>query len=158
MQVKREVDIVLMIVFIILFFSIGSYIGIKDQNGDKIMITETESVWSIPEGAEEIPVYEEPKKVIEEMPAQIKNIEAAVIEIRDTKFEPSELNVAVGTTVTWINQDPKRNYQVYEKSTKQIFNARLKPYDSFNFTFDEPGVYLYNDAIFSFMNGVITVG
>ena len=38
MQIKREVDIILIIVFIVLFFSFGAYMGIKDQNGDMIVL------------------------------------------------------------------------------------------------------------------------
>ena len=54
--------------------------------------------------------------------------------------------------------DPKRNYRVYERSARQLFNSfQIKPYESFEYTFLEPGIYHYNDAIFVYMKGKIIV-
>ncbi len=149
MHVKKEIDIILMIVFIILFFGFGSYIGIKDLNGEKVM--DVEALWSVGENAKEI-VVEKPA-LIEEPKQNFR-----IIEIKDTKFNPDELNISVGMTVYWVNQDPKRNYLVYEKSSNQIFNSfQLRPFESFNYTFNKAGVYYFNDGIFTFMSGVIRV-
>ena len=163
MQLEKEVDIILMIVFIALFFGFGVYIGVKDQSGEKFV--EIPSVWDIAPNAKEIfPsiknifVDEEEKKPVEEMPAEIVEEEVKIIEIKNTRFNPSSLNVSVGTTVYWVNQDPNRNYQVYEKSSDQLFNSlQIMPYQSFNYTFEKEGVYYFNDAIFTYMNGVVRV-
>lgn len=149
MHVKKEVDIVLMIVFIILFFGFGSYIGVKDLNGEKVM--DVEAMWGAGENAKEI-VVEKPA-IVEEPKQNFR-----IIEIKDTKFNPDELNISVGMTVYWVNQDPKRNYLVYEKSANQVFNSfQLRPFESFNYTFNKAGVYYFNDGIFTFMSGVIRV-
>ena len=81
-----------------------------------------------------------------------------IIEIKNTKFNPSELNITAGTTVYWVNKDPKRVYQIYDKSPKQRFNSfRLDPFESFSYTFEEKGIYMFNDAVFTFMKGRIIV-
>ena len=158
MDVRKEVDIILIIVFVVLFFSLGSYVGVKEKKGEKAIDLEAINVWDVPDDYKE----DLPKKNFEEMPAElivddtIDNFK--IIEIKDTKFNPSELNISVGTIVYWVNQDPKRNYQVYEKSANQKFNSfQLKPYESFEYTFDKAGVYKFGDGIFTFMNGKITV-
>ena len=151
MEIKKEGDIILMVLFLILFFGLGSYIGLKDQNGEKL-IEIRESTWDIEEGAEELP-----KLPVEEMPVAITE-DFKIIEIDKTKYHPSELNISVGMTVYWVNKDENRNYQLYEKSSPRLFNTgQIQPGESFNYTFNEPGTYSFNDAIFTFMNGVIIV-
>ncbi len=154
MHVKKEVDIILMIVFIVLFFGFGSYIGVKELNNERII--NKDYTWEAVEGAEEVL----PKEAVEEMPAIVEEPKQnfRIIEIKDTKFNPNELNISVGMTVYWVNQDPKRNYLVYEKSANQVFNSfQLRPFESFNYTFNKAGVYYFNDGIFTFMSGVIRV-
>ena len=152
MQYKKEVDIVLMIIFIVLFFGFGSYIGLKHQEGEKIINFKSDNVWDAAEDAKELP-----KKPIKEMPAVIEE-EFKIIEIKNTKFNPSELNISKGTIVYWVNKDDRRNYQVYEKSANQKFNSlQIQPDESFNYTFNEEGEYKYGDAIFTYMSGIIRV-
>jgi plastocyanin len=151
MKVKKEVDVILIIVFLVLFFGLGSYIGLKDQNGEKI-IEIKESTWDAKEGAEELP-----RPPIEEMPVEITE-NFKIIEMNGVKYIPSELNISIGTKVYWVNKDDSRNYQVYDKSSPRLFHSsQIINEESFNYTFNEPGVYYFNDAIFTFMNGVIRV-
>ena len=158
MIIKKEADIVLMIVFIVLFFGLGSYIDLKEQKGEKI-IDIREAIWEAQPGAKEI--VPKPKKPIEEKPAEIIEIEEPeeeTIEILDTKYSPNSLKIKVGTTVTWINKDPRRNYRVYEKGAPQLFNSRqLEPETSFSYTFTSKGKYHFSDGIFVFMSGTIVV-
>jgi plastocyanin len=150
MLFKKEVDIVLMIVFIILFFGFGSYIGLKDLQGEKVV--PSISTWNMGKDAQELP-----RPVIEEMPLIIEE-DFKIIEIKNTRFYPSELNISKGTTIYWVNQDPGRNYQVYEKAANKKFHSgQIQPYKSFNYTFDQEGTYHFGDAIFTYMNGVIRV-
>jgi|TARA_B100002003_G_scaffold203856_1_gene196675 plastocyanin len=150
MQFKKEVDIVLMIVFVGLFLSFGIYMGVKDQNGEKII--KTTSTLNRAPGAGELP-----RKVIEEMPAIIEE-EFKIIEIKNTKFYPSELNISKGTIVYWVNKDNGRNYQVYEKAANKKFHSgQIQPDESFNYTFEEEGEYRFGDAIFTYMSGVVRV-
>jgi plastocyanin len=162
MRWRKEVDVILMIVFIIFFFMIGTYVAVKDQKGEKAV--DFTAVMNKVEGAKEIlptskdSPYEEPKEVIEEVPGEIIEENFRIIEIKNTRYDPKEIEIKVGTTVFWTNSDKSRNYQVYEKSSNQKFNSgQIKPFESFNYTFNEPGTYRFNDAVFTFMNGVVIV-
>ena len=160
MRVKKEVDIILMIVFIILFVGLGSYIAVKDMRGEKVIDPQVISskshyILNAIKGSKDIAPRIEPEEVEEPVS---KEPDLRIIEIKDTGFYPSEFNISVGTTVLWVNKDAKRNYKVYEKSTIQMFNSfRLEPYESFEYTFNESGVYYFNDAVFTYMKGVIRV-
>lgn len=169
MKVKKEVDIVLIIVFIVLFFSLGTYIGVKDELGEKVINIDTESVWKAAEGAKDIipqvtifpeeAVPDESKQPFEEKPSEVGVVsDVYTIEIMETRFYPEELNIRVGNQVTWINKDSKHNYQIYERSEKQIFNSlQLRPGHEFSYTFNETGIYYFSDAIFKYMKGKIVV-
>ena len=149
-----------MIVFIILFFGLGSYIAVKDMMGEKVVDPKVISakghyILNAIKGAKDIA----PRIVPEEVEEPVsKERDLRIIEIKDTGFYPSELNISAGTTVLWVNKDAKRNYKVYDRSSIQRFNSfRLEPYESFEYTFNESGVYYFNDAVFTYMSGVIRV-
>ena len=156
MNIKKEIDIILVVIILIIFLILGSYIGLKDQKKEKVV--DSDLIWSITEGSKERFPKIEPKPPIEETPAEIVEDEFRIIEIKDTKFDPKELEIAVGTTVHWVNQDSKRKYQVYEKSDNQKFNSgQLNQFQSYEYTFNDPGTYYFNDAVFTFMTGKIIV-
>jgi plastocyanin len=78
---------------------------------------------------------------------------AIAVEIKDFAFNPKELDVPAGTTVTWTNLD-----QVAHTATagKGEFNSgNLNPGESFSFTFDTPGTYVYNCSYHPSMQGTI---
>ena len=151
MKMKKEVDVILIIVFVVLFFGLGSYIGLKERNEARVVEIK-ESTWDVKEGAEELP-----RPPVEEMPVEIVE-DFKIIEINNVKYDPKELDISVGTTVYWVNKDEGRNYQVFDKSSPRLFHSpQLKQGESFNYTFEEPGEYQFNDAIFTFMSGKIIV-
>jgi plastocyanin len=169
MKLKKEVEIVLIVLFVIAFFGLGSYIGLKNFKGEKIVNFDLEKVFSaakdsvpqvtiLPEEADN--GLDAAKEPFEESPKSVVDQEeiTTVIEIKDTKFYPSELSVSVGTTVTWVNKDPNRNYKVYERAMPQRFNSfRIEPEKEFSYLFNETGVYEFSDAIFKYMKGKIVV-
>ncbi len=53
---------------------------------------------------------------------------------------PDPITVTAGTTVTWTNEDPT-TYTV--TSDDGLFNADLNFRDSFSYTFNEPGTFVY---------------
>ena len=68
---------------------------------------------------------------------------------------PNNLGVAVGTTVTFVNPGPGSATFPLNPNTKEhcatqffegLFNARLQPGQSFQYTFDREGEYWYNDC------------
>ena len=54
------------IIFLIMFIGFGSYIGIKDENGEKVI--KSESIWNAAEDAEDIA----PKMVFDVIQARLK--------------------------------------------------------------------------------------
>lgn len=81
--------------------------------------------------------------------------EELTVTIQDHAFNPPTLEVAVGTTVTWINND-----NAPHTATEQGggFNSgRLSRGDSFSFTFTEPGTYNYICSFHPRMSGTIIV-
>jgi plastocyanin len=77
------------------------------------------------------------------------------IGIREFMFEPKDLTVAVGTKVTWVNDD-QIPHTVAE--THKVFrSAALDTNDSFSWVFNTPGEYDYFCALHPQMIGKIVV-
>jgi plastocyanin len=75
------------------------------------------------------------------------------VNIQNFSFNPAELPVSKGTTVTWTNND-SAPHQI--KST--TFNSeRLSTGQTFSFTFNEAGAFDYSCAIHPSMTGKIIV-
>lgn len=89
-------------------------------------------------------------------------------------FDPDRLDVSVGTTVRWTNEDEGVAHTVTSGKPKKegipglsedkegqpdgVFNAKLNDAgDTFEFTFDKPGTYIYFCAIHAPMTGTIVV-
>ena len=80
----------------------------------------------------------------------------AEVVIQDFAFAPAELVVAVGTTVTFVNQENG----VAHTSTSDDGawkSGNLNPDDTFSFSFEEPGTFSYFCSIHPGMKAVITV-
>lgn len=78
---------------------------------------------------------------------------ASTVTIKDFAYSPETLTVAVGTTVTWINDDGSNHFVAFpdEKS------GRLKMGALYTRTFDSPGVYEYVCTLHPTMKGKIIV-
>ena len=77
------------------------------------------------------------------------------IGIREFMFEPKDLTVAVGTKVTWVNDD-QIPHTVAE--THKVFRSgALDTNDSFSWVFTTPGEYDYFCALHPQMIGKIVV-
>jgi plastocyanin len=68
----------------------------------------------------------------------------ATIEISD-RLTPRDLTVAPGTTVTWVNADSERHRIRSTSGPVDIDSGNLDPGQSFQFTFEAEGTYLYAD-------------
>ena len=77
----------------------------------------------------------------------------STVTIKDFAYSPETLTVAVGTTVTWINDDGSNHFVAFpdEKS------GRLKMGALYTRTFDSPGVYEYVCTLHPTMQGKIVV-
>jgi plastocyanin len=82
------------------------------------------------------------------------------IPVRDLAF-PLEIDVGVGDTVTWLNEEPLIPHDMIsglpgQPAAGQLFaSPLLQPGESFSFTFAEPGVYDYYCSIHPNMRGVV---
>jgi plastocyanin len=77
------------------------------------------------------------------------------VTIQNMAFNPSTLNVQVGTTVTWINKDTVTHDVV---SDTGVFNSgNLTNGMSYNYTFNQTGSFPYHCAIHPSMTGTIVV-
>jgi plastocyanin len=78
------------------------------------------------------------------------------VRIDNFVFGPETLTVAVGTTVTWINQDDIPHTVV--ANDKQTFKSRVMDTDErFSFTFTKPGEYGYFCSLHPHMTGKVIV-
>lgn len=77
------------------------------------------------------------------------------VTIHDFAFNPGDITVAAGTTVTWNNGDGVSHTTT---SDDDVWNSgSLSSGDTFEVVFDEPGVYAYHCNIHRTMTGTITV-
>jgi plastocyanin len=77
------------------------------------------------------------------------------VEIKDFAFSPPTITVAIGTTVTWTNQDSV-NHTVTSK-TGAFESGTLSNGSSFSFTFNTAGDYEYHCSIHTGMVGQVIV-
>jgi plastocyanin len=90
--------------------------------------------------------------------SSIRNVEAqdsAAVSIVDFAFQPASLEVAAGTTVTWTNNGQARHTATADDGT--FDSGRLRPGESFSFTFNTPGTFAYHCDVHPDMTGTIVV-
>jgi plastocyanin len=84
--------------------------------------------------------------------------QVSIVQPSDTmslRYDPTTLNVTVGSTVTWVNNGATA---VTVTSPDGLFDSEsIAPGDTFSYTFDTPGTYRYFCVPFPHMKGVIVV-
>jgi plastocyanin len=81
----------------------------------------------------------------------------ASVRIENFSFLPRELEIAVGTTVTWQNADDVP-HTATSKDDPQVFDSGpLDTDDKFSFTFTKPGKFAYYCKVHPHMTGVVIV-
>jgi plastocyanin len=81
----------------------------------------------------------------------------ATVKIDNFEFEPKELNVAVGTTVTWQNADDVPHTATSKDDPQTFDSGALDTDEKFSFTFTKPGTYTYYCKVHTHMTGVVIV-
>jgi len=79
------------------------------------------------------------------------------VNIKSLAFEPAALNVKVGTTVTWTNNDSVA-HTVTSDAGNLLNSPTLLPGQSFNFTFAIAGSVAYHCSLHQTMRGAVVVG
>lgn len=74
--------------------------------------------------------------------------ETEVVEMKGSQFQPKELTIEPGTKVTWVNRDSIGHDVTANDGT--FASDTLNGGQTFEFTFDEPGVYEYHCTPHSF--------
>lgn len=83
--------------------------------------------------------------------------EAVVVRIKGLKYEPSVVEVAAGTTVRWVNDDPADHTVTSEEAGGPLASGVFEAGGSFEYTFEEPGEFAYVCEVHPFMKGMIVV-
>jgi plastocyanin len=78
------------------------------------------------------------------------------VTIKNFSFDPPDLSVAAGTTVTWTNED-STTHTVTGTDTDLIGSPDLNQGDTYSLTFDQAGTYHYICSIHTSMKGTVTV-
>jgi plastocyanin len=81
------------------------------------------------------------------------------VTISDFSFEPEDLTVSSGTTVTWTNSEgePVHTVTSDDGAPADFDSDDVDPGGTFEFTFEEAGEYPYVCKIHASMNGTVTV-
>lgn len=78
-----------------------------------------------------------------------------------SSFDPAILNIQTGTTVSWINKDRTSRRVVHAPTEAtgriQFQSEALYPGDTYSYTFNTPGRYIYGDPQHGEGHGVYLV-
>jgi len=77
------------------------------------------------------------------------------VDIKDMAFSPADITVAVGTTVTWTNNDDDAHTVAAKDDS--FHSGSLAKGQSFRYTFTKAGTYDYLCSIHPFMVASVTV-
>ncbi len=78
----------------------------------------------------------------------------------NTTFQPQEITVPAGTTVTWTNQDDVSHTVTSgprDAPTNLFDSGDIAPGGTFSFTFTDPGTYEYHCSVHPGMDGTVIV-
>ena len=82
-----------------------------------------------------------------------------VVTMEGLTYQPAEITVSAGTTVTWTNEDNVGHTVTAgtRESPTGLFDQNVPAGDSFSYTFEETGTYDYYCSIHPGMNGTVIV-
>jgi plastocyanin len=79
----------------------------------------------------------------------------STVEMKGSTFQPGDITVTVGDTITWVNVDPALHDAVADDGSWKT--ERLNPNQTASVTFDTPGSYPYRCTLHGPMRGTVTV-
>lgn len=77
------------------------------------------------------------------------------VTVKNFGFDPAQLTVTIGTTVTWTFDDQALHNATADNGTFK--SPSLNNGKSFKYAFTKPGTYTYICTIHQYMHGTITV-
>ncbi|MCQ6963734.1 plastocyanin [Methanolobus chelungpuianus] len=75
--------------------------------------------------------------------------------MQNYRFLPQDIRVSAGDTVTWTNNDKTAHNVVADNG--DFDSGEISPDGTFNYTFEEPGLFNYSCTIHPGMIGSVTV-
>jgi plastocyanin len=87
--------------------------------------------------------------------AHVYSLGMVTVEIEGFAFTPQDVTIPVGETVHWVNLDTVRHTSTSD--TLVWDSGLLAEGDTFEFTFDDVGVYPYHCTVHPTMTGTVTV-
>ena len=79
----------------------------------------------------------------------------SAVTISNLAFNPAQLDIKIGATVTWTNNDPMAH--TITSDNGQFASPTISSGSNFSFTFTKAGTYQYHCAIHPSMTGVVIV-
>ena len=79
------------------------------------------------------------------------------VSIRNLRYDPAELNIKVGETVKWTNDDDRDHTVVSRDKESKFKSPVLHQGESWSMTFDKAGKFSYGCRLHPRMRGVIIV-
>jgi plastocyanin len=92
----------------------------------------------------------------QEQPAPEAEGGGTEVSMKDIKFEPGEVTINAGDTVTWVNDDSV-GHDVTGDNFKSGEPGAMKSGDTFEHTFDSAGTFDYVCTVHPGMEGSVTV-
>jgi LPXTG-motif cell wall-anchored protein len=80
-----------------------------------------------------------------------------VVTMQGLAYTPSEITVAPGTTVRWVNQEQADHTVTSDEPGGPLDSGVLGEGQSFEYTFETPGTFTYHCEIHPFMTASVTV-
>ena len=77
------------------------------------------------------------------------------LNIQNFAYQPANMQVRAGTTVTWTNQDNVPHSVTFKNGMKD--SGLLSQRQSFSYTFNTPGTYQYYCTVHPYMVATVTV-
>ncbi|MDD3926378.1 MAG: PQQ-dependent sugar dehydrogenase, partial [bacterium] len=83
----------------------------------------------------------------------------ATVTMRNSQFQPQQITIRRGTTVTWVNRDPYVHTVTSGQQGRAtgMFDATVNSGQRYSFTFTQTGTYPYHCRIHSGMTGTVIV-
>ncbi len=84
--------------------------------------------------------------------------QAASVDVYPTFFSPSSLQITVGETVTWTNQDEEDVHTVASSNGSWSTGYLFSYGETFSVTFNSAGTFNYSDSINGFSGSITVIG
>ena len=94
-----------------------------------------------------------------EAPGSLEGTGKSNVTMQGLAFQPAELTISAGATVTWTNEDNVGHTVSAGKRGTPTgeFDQNVPAGETFNYTFEEPGTYDYYCSIHPGMDGIVIV-